>query len=186
MTNEIFIAFEKSLKGEFVSANETKRRKGRKSCAQVWLNASNNGMEGWAGRGKEEIGERIGEEVEAKEGRAKRKERGQRPVGPPNIPTVPARGQTSARMLFDAPRSCVMRATSREIYIFREKKREIYRNEWKKRRVMKSIWNINNTLSSIFSARSTSPTTCSQLTFLRIHRSQRVSRYIPFYPSNLR
>lgn len=46
MTNEIFIAFEKSLKGEFVSANETKRRKGRKSCAQVWLNASNNGMEG--------------------------------------------------------------------------------------------------------------------------------------------
>lgn len=116
MTNEIFIAFEKSLKGEFVSANETKRRKGRKSCAQVWLNASNNGVRG--GRGKEEIGERIGEEVEAKEGRAKRKERGQRPVGPPNIPTVPARGQTSARMLFDAPRSCVMRATSREIYIY--------------------------------------------------------------------
>lgn len=39
-------------------------------------------------------------------------------MGPPNIPTVPARGQTSARMLFDAPRSCVMRATSREIYIY--------------------------------------------------------------------
>lgn len=50
MTNEIFIAFEKSLKGEFVSANETKRRKGRKSCAQVWLNASNNGMEGGGGK----------------------------------------------------------------------------------------------------------------------------------------
>lgn len=87
-------------------------------------------MSGGGGRegGKEEIGERIGEEVEAKEGRAKRKERGQRPVGPPNIPTVPARGQTSARMLFDASRSCVMRATSREIYIciymFQEKKNE--------------------------------------------------------------
>lgn len=52
MTNEIFIAFEKSLKGEFVSANETKRRKGRKSCAQVWLNASNNGMEGGREEGR--------------------------------------------------------------------------------------------------------------------------------------
>lgn len=51
MTNEIFIAFEKSLKGEFVSANETKRRKGRKSCAQVWLNASNNGVRG-GGKGE--------------------------------------------------------------------------------------------------------------------------------------
>lgn len=52
MTNEIFIAFEKSLKGEFVSTNETKRRKGRKSCAQVWLNASNNGMEGGREEGR--------------------------------------------------------------------------------------------------------------------------------------
>lgn len=52
MTNEIFIAFEKSLKGEFVSADETKRRKGRKSCAQVWLNASNNGMEGGREEGR--------------------------------------------------------------------------------------------------------------------------------------
>lgn len=52
MTNEIFIAFEKSLKGEFVSANETKRRKGRKSCAQVWLNASNNGVRGGKGEGR--------------------------------------------------------------------------------------------------------------------------------------